>query len=342
MCVFLLLTFYFQKEMHLDGLTTPVNIIRVWSEGGFLVVQERSLFSYTADGSLIQKITSDSRILDFAFDGKHYYVTSNSGHMALYDRQGNIVANTENHDLVIRYFFQSNLANKIFGSTAKVEFDIDYNPFYIAINSFEVTTDNGNLAVTTKPLFGKLAKKIQVLNYNFKNMWVYFNEPISYLVNECEPRVYLYDKSSIKAEKASGTKIASHTPYTALILPKYVPSPDMVFSLTKPVHKDKLSEMYTNWWKSWSRITWFGQHKNGFVISYEIPDCNPEKPGECPSTHLGVQRLDAKFQPVGDLIELEGKMIGVNPGGEICVFVPNPIIEDGKEVGYAPKVIFFD
>ena len=309
--------------------------------GEFFAASSRSLYHWDRDGNLVMKVGGkeygDIYLSTYFFDGEYYWLclfrpTEREYVSHIFDTDGNLVSENVGPEYYLRFF--RSVDDKLFGSKSITEEVLYQEPYLFLANEIDYSIKDGNLDVQFGKGFFKVKQQQKDFNYNYKLIWIAKRNGRYLVLNQVEPRVYIYDEDAIGLELAQGFKIPSEIKYHSLDLDRYVKPPAKSYVLKKPVPASTYRKMKMQWYLSWSRFLWFGAYQDGFVVAYEIPDCDSQG---CQETKLGVQKLDAQFKAVGPLIESTGLMMGVYDSA-IHIFEHNYSELDESATSMSPVV----
>ena len=320
----------------------PITIqVEMSGDKGFFVATATRLYHWDLSGRSVKKIGVDgpgfSHITSYYFDGEYYWLSGslvkpNTLGSVLFGKDGKYLSHSEGPASYVRFFRP--VGDRLFGQPALNEEITTEQPFFFMAReiSYEIVDDRLNFEFS--PGFCKVSPRLQKLVYNFKRVWLVERDGTYYVTNEVDPVIYIYDNEMIETEMKEGPKAPGKAKSHKLALERFITG-EKIFALSKPVPTREIYRLQWNWFCSWSRIIGFSAYKSGFLIGYDIPDCDEE--GDCRSL-LGIQTLDNNFRNRGEPLITEGFLAGTFKG-KVYILQPN-FDEAGylKARGMAPTV----
>jgi len=328
--IFLILSInVFAEEFRLAPVQAddfPINVIaKIGGDGDCLVATTTRLYHWNRSGDMVREIGAEgpgfARISAFHYTGTYYWISGTLSEprtlgSVLYDGTGKYLSHLVGFDSYVRFFREA--GGRLFGLQGIDEIYTTKQPFFFLANEIVYSVKNDKLSFSFSAGLCKVSPLVQQLVYNFKLVWLVERDGIFYAANEVDPVIYSYDKATIEIERKEGPKAPGRAKFHELNLSRFVRGQES-FTLRKPVPSREIPKLQYNWFYSWSRITGFYAYKSGYVVSYDIPECDNE--GNCESL-LGVQVLDAEFKNRGPALVTSGLLTGVYQD-QICIFEPH-------------------
>jgi len=126
------------------------------------------------------------------------------------------------------------------------------------------------------------------------------------VVNQVEPRIYLFDAESRRAEAAIPIEDYYENKHIVMSLPLYVEAPE-AFT------RDKSKKALTHWWNAWSRINYFGKLGDYYLVAYDSAIDSDD------DTQQVMVLVNREGKAVTKAQVVEGFIIGIH-NGETLVF----------------------
>lgn len=125
------------------------------------------------------------------------------------------------------------------------------------------------LTLAEVPGFG-FAKIQHPLSYEFKSLWFWIQENGTILgVHQMVPAILVYSPKTRERERREGVQVPSEVPGIFLEnLPNYKQPPTRSYQVTQIKTVTEARSDYMEWYRSFSRIQWFGAYGNGFLLAY--------------------------------------------------------------------------
>lgn len=263
----------------------PEKTIKLQNNGMFLSSMDSNRVGFAADGTIIGRTRyqvwhwdKDGRLMrrfcqkgsgpgeveglgEVYWTGKHYWVVdSMSLQSSVFDANG-------------RFLSRKNLYFRQLIDVGQRLFSVDYSLANQNIGNFPPNLQELKLKIVNNQLFVektglvfyKITRRQQDLVMNFKLLWVVEEGDTFYVVNQVEPKMYIYDRKTREAESKVDLLKPFEAPSVALEFPRYVPPP-------KHFTKNRQHRALLEWWRSWSRNNYFGKINDHFVVAFEVPD----------------------------------------------------------------------
>jgi hypothetical protein len=304
------------KSIKVDNLgifLSQMNSGRIFlqQDGTVLAASKYQVWHWDREGKLINRIGRKGEGPgefqspgSMVWNGQYYWIVDHINlFSSLFDSNGQFLSRKQ---LYFRQFVF--VADRIFA--------VDYRgmttfrKFYPqTLQEIRWWVENNEIRVEETDLrFVKVFEKQVELVMNFKLLWLAGDEERFLVVNQLEPRIYVYDRATREREDMVPEEHPFQPKFFALRLPHWVDPPDS-FKFRHGNHR-----AFMSWWQSWSRINYFGEVDGGFVVAYEIPDENE------PTNSLQViQTVDKKGRAVGEPLVSDGICFGIW-GGLIHLF----------------------
>ena len=299
--------------------------VQLTGDGGFLINNFHHIWHWNGEGGLINFFGGRGEgpgefigLSEVLWTGSYYWAMDGyKGLSSIFDRNGD-------------YLFRKATRYRQFIPVDGRLFVVDYsklNPFVKAypamVREISYWIDNERLEITNLDApFRKATPRQVELELNFKKVWLIHEGDRLLVVDELEPKIWIYDQQTRSQERALESGQVFEPDFMALVLPGWVEPPAKI-RRDLPNYKSQLT-----WWHSWSRINYFGRIESDFFIAFEIP--NPEDPA---SSLQSVQRLSAAGKPIGAPLIISGKLMGARDG-QIYVFE-----EDEREPSFSYRIL---
>ena len=307
---------------------------RVEPDGTFTIVTANELYHYTHDGVLINRIGNDGPKVDIMgchfISNSHYWVVDYGDLSSLiYSKTGEFMQKLPGHyvaniqavsksEAIITpgMVYRSHIdyyekKTGLFASDLNPPFMVEktnHSPDFVPqLHRFDVQLSDTNIFLEEqgKPFFLMTEPQIEH-GYRFKLTWVVPHGSRQYIVNQIDPFIFPYRQIDFEHEAKAeydtpnaGPKIAFHID-DFKVIPGRAQHDPKGYKHHKDLHKAVMK-----WKNSFSRTTYFGAYKNGFVLSYLLPKCE-----HCGEISLGVQRFTRGGKAIGKPVYLEGMMLG--------------------------------
>lgn len=165
---------------------------------------------------------------------------------------------------------------------------------------------------TLKPALAKAHPQLIHSEFEYKSAWLVKLENGYAVMNELEPKVYLYSPLQVSIEKREGHNTPSNIVGSSIPFQNFNPITSG-FQPPKGVFKQgEVLKMLWDYNESHSTINWFGKIDDGFLVAYSVPDCEDTNP--CQESLLGLQKLNSNFEMVGAPRIQPGNLIGIRNG----------------------------
>lgn len=271
--------------LFLLGFGEPAKTIKLQTNGMFVSSMDSNRVAFAKDGTIIGRAKyqiwhwdKDGRLIrrfcqkgsgpgeveglgEVYWTGKFYWVIDSlSLQSTVFDANG-------------RYLSRKNLYFRQLINVGEQVFAVDYSQANQNIGNhprnlqeIRFRLDNNQLMVEkTGLLFYKLTTRQQDMVMNFKLLWVVQEGDTYFVVNQLEPRMYVYDRKTRDAEAKIDALKPFEAPFVSIEFPQYAPPP-------KHFTKNRQQRALLDWWNSWSRINYFGKINDHFVLAFEVPD----------------------------------------------------------------------
>lgn len=271
--------------------------------GGFLAASKQFLWHWDAHGALINKVGGPELIGlvgTFHWDGNYYWLVDDwHADSLLFDRSGTLVSRfpIHYHQFIAldRRLFVLDSRNLRLGGRV-------YPPVLYEI---QYQIRDGTLGITNLgPGFKRITPRQQSFRNNFKMVWVVPENHRLLVVDQLEPKIWIYDAAVIARER----NLPLHQP----LLPRSIPLQLTEYIL--PPFADDPGGDFITWLHSWSRINHFAAQEKGYLVGYDIPD--PERARE---TLQVVQGVDRSGRATGQLLRTRGYLMGIR-NGSVLIF----------------------
>lgn len=292
--------FAFARPLELEGLKGTKHdwvSLLVTQTGELLAADYLHLYHWDGDGRLLLTLNAKAgtQIIAAFFDGTHYYLSTSDLVTYQFSNTGQMLAATHGLDQFIFKYLP--LGDRLLCLPYTNNDTLTESPYFFQVHDLALERRGNALQVRTKALFGKIQPIQTAMQYNLLAIWLVPQGSVTLLVNQLEAKVYRYSPDQIRKEQLAGTMNPTEVTAVPLELVDYHQPPGQPFIIDRPMKRDAYAASRHAWWNSWSRITWFGSHANGFIVAYEVPEC--EEPSNCSSTRLAIQILDPRFKRLG-------------------------------------------
>ena len=343
MILSVLLLIFSGFEIELEPVDQEITLqrrINLSADGEFYAGTRNYLYIWRRDGSLRLRIGGPelSQPTSYHFDGSHYLVcevVASGGVTHVYDYQGHHLFQADFYTHQFRV-----IDGDLFAFPLPLQNDTWPHEFPTQFQKLNYHVGPEGLAYSFgSPAFGKMTQKQQDLIYNFKLVWAVKVNDTYHLVNQIEPRVYHYTPEGIEKDRIGGPDFPTSVGFTTLSLDSFSQL-QSYFSPPKGLYdNEEMAIMNAQWWHSFSQISGFYAYRNGFVVSYTIPQCEQ---GDCTDSKAVVQRLDSQFRPVGEPMETNGYFLGVYRDQLNFFHNRNKLDAKGESVGLVPTIAVED
>jgi len=255
------------------------------------------------------------------WDGEYYWVIdSKSLSSSVFDRQGKYL---DRKPVYFRQFVP--VQDELFILDFSKVNQWDGN-FPTTLQKITYRVDEDGLSVELTPLrFKKVSQRQKDFHYNFKLVWVARDGQDYLVVDQLEPKIWVYSPETIERERSTPEDRPFEPPYVNVQARRWVEPPK---SMPGNIKSDK---DFLYWWQSWSRINYFARAGETFIFAYEIPD------EDDPSESLQViQRIGRDGRAKGKPLILNGFIMGVR-GDQVYLFD-----EEDSEDGFSYYVRAYD
>lgn len=151
--------------------------------------------------------------------------------------------------------------------------------------------------VRSDPRIAKAPDIMRKFGFNYKQAWLVADAEGYLVANELENKIYRYSPADISFEKRTGLGIPSKKSGQVLTLNNFNPLLDD-FDPPKGAYKNgEVRKMLWQYQEAHSRILGFDRFRKGFIIGYQVPNCDEN--GDCQESLLGLQRFDENLNPIG-------------------------------------------
>ena len=174
--------------------------------------------------------------------------------------------------------------------------DFDYihkNRYTFQLQEITFKQSEGMGSIARKGMeFGKITPKQMRMGLNYKLVWPVAREDGYLLVNQLEPKIFLYGRSEIEKENL----IKENRPWQAsnltLDLPGFIPSPERWVELNGTFKSAMVA--FRRWQNSFSRITYFNRFRDGYALAYTVPQCQEYRADSeaCDHVRIFLVKLD--------------------------------------------------
>jgi hypothetical protein len=286
------------------------------SDYGILGATDTTLYHWNLQGNLLAVIRPEgaTRIWSFVKHDGYYWVSFFRGRETLsriYSADGELVS----EDLPFQNYFNQVDGRLFTGPESNLLKRRAYSYFWLV---HEQVLD-GISHVTPKPtslFFGKINEKMVAYRFDFKRVWPARHGKGFVLVNQLEPKVYLYNEQTIINEFRDGPRVPTQAPFVSIEMPDtYLEPPATPFKLDKVVTARERDELWLRWRKGVSLITWFGNYRKGYLISFLLP-----------GKESGLVFLSQSFKTFSAGFYTRGYVVGVNRN--------NILVFDGESVAF--------
>lgn len=278
------------------------NRLRLFEDGSVIAMTKYHVWHWNQDGSLRNRFGGKgegpgefSFVGEVHWDGEFYWVIDGRRLVSsVFDHQGRFLFSQA---LFVRQFVPIN--NRLFAVDIS-----EYNPFQKnyppVLRELDYSIHGEQIVLGNQGLrFRKVTERQAELRFNFKLIWAVRQNDTYYVMDQISNRIWVYSPPALAAEAAVGPDKPFEPDYLELPLRGYVPPPEQF----EP-KRSRIESLI--WWKSWSRINFFGRAGEDFVVGYEMP--NPENPKE---SLQAIQRVAVDGRLLGPELLTEGILVGV-------------------------------
>ena len=311
--LFLLITGFaeMKEEIRLDNrgmFLNKLNYNRVFLEndGTFLLASLYHAWHWDQEGRLINRIggkgEGPGEFLNMGqvlWTGDYYWlIDAKNLKSSVYDAQGN-------------YLFRKNMYFRQFVRAEDELFLVDLSQYrYEARNKprtlhqIQYEINDRSLKVSRTGLaFKKVTERQFDYHLNFKLCWV-VPENGGYLVmDQLEPKIWVYNQKVIDRESKVSDQDFFEPPSIGLQLSGWVDPPETFMTRSGNTRR------FREWWMDWSRVNYFARCGDGLLIAYETPDENDPR-----ESLQVIQKLDMQGKRIGDPLVLDGIIAGTRDG----------------------------
>lgn len=281
--------------------TVGYNRVLVAKDGTFLALSRYQLWHWDQDGNIINVIGRKGEAPgEFGFlgeaiwDGRHYWIIDGYQlRSSVFDRSGRYLSTSA------KFFRQLIRVDDRLFAIDLSQFDAwrsQYPPVLKEIN-YNIANNQLNISETGMR-FKKVSKRQMELRFNFKLVWVVQEGDTYLVVDQLEPKIWVYDNNARQTEAG----IAVDKPFEPNFRPmqvKYWVEPP------KRLEKKRSQSEHLVYWNSWSRINYFGRLGDAYVLAYNTPD----EEDEYNSVQV-IQRIAKDGRALGDPILANGFIMG--------------------------------
>lgn len=279
------------------------NQIKMGFDGTVLARTKYQLWHWDTDGKLMRRLAQkgsgpgEVQGMGAVFwNGEHYWVIDNQAlFSSLFDKNGKFLSR---RTLYFRQLIE--VDGQVFGVDYSRANQFQGN-FPRNLQELNVKVMGDELVVErTDLLFNKVTRAQQNLEMNFKLLWVAKRGDTYLVVNQLEPRMYLFDEEARRKEASKSIEEFHETDYVTLNLPHFEAPPE---SFTK----QRTRRALMGWWRSWSRINFFTSLGENFLVCYEVPSDDSEE-----ETTQALAVVDINGRLKKPVVEVEGFAFGVH------------------------------
>ena len=304
-------------EITLDnqGMYWPLigyNRASIAADGTFLILSQYYLWHLNGNGSLIRRLGGKGEgpgefglLIDALWDGQYYWVLDANYRMStLYNGQGRFLSKSP------IYFRQLVRAHDhLFGLDIS-GFDPWRTNYPPVLQEIGFRVEDQELLVEPKEdRFRKVTPRQLEFKFNFKLLWMVQKNGTYMVMDQLEPKIFLYDHEAIYRERLTQIDEPYTPPYLPVQLRRWVEPP------TGFQRNIGTQDIYRKWWCSWSRVTFFCEWDDHFFVAYEIPD-----PEDDESTIQVMQKIAVDGRAIGPAVEVKGFVAGVKNGTAFVLF----------------------
>jgi hypothetical protein len=298
--------------------------VKLAADGTILAMDAQQVWHWTQDGALISHFGRQgqgpgefSYISDVLWTGEYYWVTdAGTRSSSIFDRKGQFRHRTDVH---YRQFLQTD------GELLVVDMmglSIDPPNYPPVIKAVEYRIEDGVLIVENeRQPFKKMTRLQGEYQHSFKLHWAAREGDTYFVVDQLEPKIWIYDDAAIAREKKTDFGEPVEVFSMPLALKYWVDVPDNSEFKRRPIRQSMI------WWSSWSRINYFGMHNGRFVVAYEVPNSE-----ESTSSLQIVQVLDREGRHVGEPLVIEyGSFLGILDDQVLVVSEKDDLVDEDYE-----------
>ena len=255
------------------------------------------------------------------WDGDYYWVIdSKSLSSSVFDNHGKYM---DRQPIYFRQFVPVGDELFILDFSKVNQFDGNYPQ---TLQKIEYRIDGRGLSVEMTPLkFKKVSQRQKDFHYNFKLVWVVREGQDYLVVDQLEPKIWVYSPETIGRESKTPDNRPFEAPFVNVQARLWVDPPKFVPGNLKN-DKD-----FLYWWQSWSRVNYFANAGEDFIFAYERPD--EKDPAESLQV---IQRIGRDGRAKGEPLILSGVIMGVRKN-QVYIFK-----EEDTEDGYSYYVRAYD
>ncbi len=298
---------------------------QVTSRGDLLGILENRLHHWDLEGRLVRSLQADAPIAAGGFDGTHYWLslrhvyqrphqgTSLVFSTSIYDQKGQLLGSDKNAaDMFIElngtYFAPVNLRAKLR--------DPSERPFLIRQITVGARGEKFGL-FPGELCFFRLPDMLRDFHLTHQGTFIASDRPMTdgpdtFLANggtflvayALEPKIWYYDKASIKADQISSRATIKTINLT---LPGFVKTSGKPFKTNRPIPIDEYKRQAADASRQWSKIIWFGNLDQAYGLAYTIPSGG--------NYRIRLARLDKAFK-VNEYVDvpIEYTVLGTHRG----------------------------
>lgn len=312
------------QGVYLNRLT--YNNAKLAHDGSFLVFSQYHVWHWDRDGRLIQKLGGRGEgpgefmgVSEVFWDGEHYWVIDGKRlSSTVFDKNG-------------RYLFRQPQYYRQFVRAGERMFLLDYSRLDPASPVYAQVLHEMNYAISDERLdvdftgfsFKRISELQMKLQMNFKLVWIVPDGERLLVVDQLEPKIRIYDDAAIKAEDELSDKRPFEPGFIPIQTRGWVDPPE-----------DGFKDFHTNrdflvWWNSWSRINYFGEIGDDFLVAYEVP--REDQPEE---TLQAMQRISREGRIQNGPVYVKGYFMGTRDN-RAYLFYPD---EDDDSFSYYVRI----
>lgn len=300
----LLFLFWGFGEITLESAPERVLLPTV-SASGILASDGNQVYHWDFEGRLIRQISCRGLVLaKIHFQGFYLFaeVENETGAFftEIYNNNGMLVGTTDYHqeffNLGESLWVLSGLPAELLRKTP--------HPFLLRQGRL-IENAEGKLSIEMKgEPFHKAMPRVRELSYNFQRLWVVQDWADSLVMNQLEPRIYRFSPQTRSQERQEGARAWTSVPFEQLDLPMFKVV-NQLFKLKKVMPVAEARAAKDAWFRSFSRIEFFGRYLDQYLVSYSLPS---DVPGE---SVRGYVVLDEDFQRISEFNQIDGIIIGL-------------------------------